>query len=425
MALTSVRPESAAPPETTTDPPRSRRFVALLVAVLGMLSATSSLATDLYLPAFPQISADLGASEAQIHLTLTAMMIGLALGQLMIGPLSDMWGRRLPLLVGVGVFTLTSFLCVVAPSAEALTVIRFVQGLAASAGAVISRAVVRDAFDGDAAARFFSRLVLISGIAPLIGPVIGGQLLLLGSWHVIFAALGTAGLVSLVLVFFGMPESLPKSERRPQRLSVTVSSFGRLLRDPAFMLPALTMALSFAMSFTYISTFSFVSQSQFGASAQQFSLVFALNTLGMVLGSQVNAALIGRMHASRRLTTGLVGALTSVVLLALLDVSGNATLVTSSVVLFAMMFFTGLVSPNATSMAISSQPSSLAGTSSALVGALQFGIGSGLASLAGVISGGHATLGGMIVIMLATAVAAALSFLCALLRGRAHAHATA
>ncbi|WP_312863451.1 multidrug effflux MFS transporter [Spinactinospora alkalitolerans] len=402
---------------TLTEAPRPRRSVVLLVFVLGALSATSSLATDLYLPAFPEIAADLNAPASQVQLTLTAIMVGLAVGQLVIGPMSDMWGRRVPLLIGVSLFTATSFLCMVAPSAEMFSLIRFVQGLAASAGAVISKAVVRDTFDGDSAAKFFSRLVLIVGLAPMLGPILGGQLLLLGPWQLIFAALGTAGLISFALVFFGMPESLPKERRRAPQMAATLRTFGRLLRDPGFIGPALIMALSFAMTFTYISTFSFISQNEFGASAQQFSLVFAVNTLGMVLGNQVNAALIGRMHTSRRLLAGLAGSVAAVAALAVLGVSGQANLVSVTAVLFVMMFCTGLISPNATTLAISSQSASVAGSSSALLGTLQFALGGGLAAASGLTSTGQATLTSMTAVMFGTVAAAALIFVHAALRG--------
>ncbi|MFB9801675.1 multidrug effflux MFS transporter [Streptomonospora salina] len=407
MNLTAVRPRlrsHAAPQTPSPRADRPRRSVALLVFILGVLSATSSLATDLYLPAFPQIAADLDAPESQIQLTLTAVMVGLALGQLIIGPLSDQLGRRAPLLVGIGVFAATSLLCMVVQTAEVFTAVRFVQGLAAAAGMVVSRAVVRDTFDGDSAAKFFSRLVLLVGLAPMLGPLLGGQLLLLGPWQLIFAVLGAAGLAGFALVYFGLPESLPARDRVRQDPKQMVRHFLRLVVDPRFIGAALTMALSFAMTFTYISAFSFVSQEEFGATPQQFSLIFGINTLGMILGNQVNAALIGRMHTTRRLLIGLVGAVASVGLLLALHMYGRTDLVTVTAVLFVMMFCTGLISPNATTLAIVSQPSSSAGSASALLGTLQFAIGGSLASTAGLHGG--TTMTSMVVVMLVTGLAA-------------------
>ncbi len=424
-AVTADREPAATAPGTGREavagprggaPALTRRRALLLVAVLGALSAIGPLATDLYLPALPQIATDLRTSESSVKLTLTSVMAGLALGQLVIGPLSDRWGRRGPLLVGLGVFTAATFAIMFVPDVAAFSLLRLVQGASAAAGLVISRAVVRDVFDGEAAATFFSRLVLIAGLAPMLGPVIGGQLLLLGSWQIVFGALGAAGLVTLVLVHFALPESLPADQRRRIGVGEQVRVFGELLRDVRFVGPTLTLALSFGMSFTYISTFSFVSQSRFGASAQEFSLVFAVTTLGMILGNQVNVALIRRLEIHRRLLLGLGGAVLSVLAIGVLEAAGGAGLVSVTAALFAMMVFTGLISPNATALALSGQSAARAGSGSALLGTLQFAIGSGLAATAGL--SGPVTLSSMTTVMLATAVGAAVVFVAFALRAR-------
>lgn len=415
MSLTAVRPNARQNSHANAVGATPRRSVVLLVFVLGVLSAIGPLATDLYLPALPEIAGDLGASEARVKLTLTAVMAGLALGQLVVGPLSDRWGRRAPLLAGTAVFTVTTLAIVFVDSAEAFMALRFLQGLSAAAGLVVSRAVVRDVFHGDTAATFFSRLMLLTGLAPMLGPVLGGQLLLFGPWQLIFGVLGLAGAAAFALVHFALPESLPVEKRQRQDPRVLVRTFALLLRDPKFIAPTMVLALSFGMSFTYISAFSFVSQAQLGASAQQFSLIFGVTTLGMILGNQVNVALIRRMELRRRLGLGLLGAIVSVLVLAALAATDWANLVTVTAALFVMMVFTGLISPNATALALSGQPSEIAGTSSALLGTLQFGVGSALAATAGMT--GAATLGSMAAVMLATAVAAALVFLIATVRG--------
>ena len=413
MSLTTVRP--TARPDTAAAAPT--RPAALLVLVLAALSAIGPLATDLYLPALPQIAADLGSSESRVKLTLTAVMAGLALGQLVAGPLSDRWGRRGPLLIGTGVFTAVTFAIMFVTSTETFMLLRFVQGLAAAAGLVVSRAVVRDVFHGDTAATFFSRLMLVTGLAPMLGPLLGGQLLYLGPWQLIFGALGLAGALTFVLVYVSLPESLPEESRTKQDPRVLARTFVRLLRDPGFIAPTTVLALSFGMSFTYISAFSFVSQNQFDATAQQFSLVFGVTTLGMILGNQVNVALIRRMELRRRLALGLLGATASVLAMGLLAVSGQADLVNVTTALFVMMLFTGLISPNATAMALSGQPAEIAGTSSALLGTLQFAVGSGLAATAGLT--GATTLVSMTTVMLLTAVAALAVFLYAARRAPA------
>lgn len=390
-----------------------RRTFALLVLVLGTLTATGPLATDLYLPAFPEIAKDLGAPQAQIQLTLTAIMLGLSLGQLVIGPLSDSLGRRGPLLVGFAVFTVVSFACALVPSVPVLVVLRFVQGIAGAAGAVIARAVVRDVFEGDDAARFFSRLMLVTGLAPLLGPVLGAQLLRFGPWQVSFVLLGAVSMVSLVVVFFALPETLPAASRSPLRMVSLARTVWQLVRDVRFVGPALTLGLAFGMMFTYVSSFSFVSQSQFGASEQVFGLMFGINTAGLMAGTQVNAFLIGRVETSRRLAGGLCGALAAVAVLGVLaaaGVSGTWALVALTSVFCVMMFSVGFVMPNATTLAISSQSRAVAGTASALMGSLQFALGGGLSSLAGLTPSGEASLASMAVVMGSVGVLAVVVF---------------
>ncbi|MEU0489421.1 multidrug effflux MFS transporter [Nocardiopsis sp. NPDC006139] len=401
-------PTAAAPTAPAARPAPGRARALLLVIVLGALSAIGPLATDLYLPALPAIAADLGTSESAVKLTLTSVMAGMALGQLVVGPLSDRWGRRLPLLVGTAVFTAATVAIAFSPTVEVFTVLRFLQGLSAAAGLVVSRAIVSDVFDGEAAAVFFSRLVLLSGLAPMLGPILGGQLLLLGPWPVLFGALGAVGLLTTALVWWALPESLPRERRTAVDPRGQLRVFGALLRDARFLLPTLTLALGFGMSFTYISAFSFVSHNELGADAQRFALVFAVTTLGMILGNQVNALLVRHVEIHRRLLLGLAGSIASVGALVALDAAGAASLPSVTAALFVMMLFTGLVSPNATALALAHLPADRAGSGSALLGTLQFGLGSAVAALAG--WGGAVTLAGMSTVMLASAVGAAAVF---------------
>ncbi|WP_415645331.1 multidrug effflux MFS transporter [Stackebrandtia soli] len=389
---------------------RPQRSMVMLVLVLGTLTAVGPLATDLYLPAFPAIAGDLGATESQISLTLTAAMVGLAVGQLVIGPMSDAWGRRTPLLIGVIAFTVSSVLCMFVPDATSFIALRFVQGIAGAAGAVISRAIARDHFDGDSIARFFSRLVLVSMLAPLLGPVIGAQLLLVGPWQLGFAVLAAVSALSLVLIYFFLPESLPAHERRPMNGRQLFTTIGGLLRDARFIGPTLTLGLGFGMMFTYIANFSFVSQNQFGASAQEFSAMFAINTVGLLLGTQINAFLIGKVSTSRRLAGGLIGAIAAVAALAVLDVTGTASLVSMTAAFFIMMLSNGFIFPNASTMSLASQPPAVAGTASALMGTLQFALGGGLSAAATLTKSGQVSLDSMVVVMLAVAVAAGAVF---------------
>ncbi|WP_412759541.1 multidrug effflux MFS transporter [Nocardiopsis tropica] len=382
---------------------RSRRSIALLVMVLGVLTATGPLATDMYLPAFPEITRALGTGEAQIQLTLTSMMLGLAVGQLILGPMSDAWGRRGPLLVGVAVFTVTSVLCVFVPDVTSFIVLRFVQGVAGAAGAVISRAVVRDLFAGDDAVRFFSRLALVMMLAPLLAPLAGAQLLLVGPWQVSFWVLAVMSAVSFVLVLVWLPESLPVEARRRQGPRQLLSTVAGLVRQPRFVGPVLTLGLSFGMLFTYVSAFSFVSQQEFGASPQTYAWLFAVNSLGMMAGTQANGFLVGRVDTLRRLGLGLGMALASVGVLAVLASVGVASLWTAVGLLALMMFSVGFIMPNATVTALDGQPVSVAGTASALMGSLQFALGGGVAALAGMTPSGQASLLSMAVVMVSAA----------------------
>ncbi|WP_405509107.1 MFS transporter [Streptomyces purpurascens] len=262
-------PERPPAGPTTDNPPgvasadrRPRRLP--LVLILGSLTALGPLTIDLYLPALPQVSADLHVSQAVTQLTLTAFMIGTAVGQLVIGPLSDTLGRRRPLLAG----------------------------LAGAAGIVIARAVVRDLYDGLAAARLLSSLMLVSGTAPILAPVFGAQLLRLTSWRGVFAALSLLGLAVLAATAALLVETLPTAQRRPGGLAITLRTLRGLLRDGPFTGYLLTGSLGFAALFAYIAGSSFTLQRIYGASPQTYSLLFALNSIGMVATGQLNGKLL-------------------------------------------------------------------------------------------------------------------------------------
>ena len=391
-------------PSVDRSPVRSRRSIALLVLVLGVLTATGPLATDMYLPAFPQITQELRTTEAQVGLTLTAIMLGLALGQLVIGPMSDAWGRRGPLLVGVVLFTITSVLCVFVPNVTVFIALRFLQGVAGAAGAVVARAVVRDLFQGDDAVRFFSRLALVMMLAPLLAPLVGAQLLLVGPWQLSFWVLAAMSALSFVLVLFWLPESLPVEERRAQGPRTLLVTVGALVRDRGFVAPVLSLGLSFGMLFTYVSAFSFVSQNEFGASPQTYGWLFAVNALASMAGTQGNGLLVGRMDTRRRLLMGLLLALVSVLTLLVLALTGVAQLWMVSSLLALMTFSIGFIMPNATVSALDGQPVSVAGTASALMGSLQFALGGAIASLSGLTPSGEASLVSMSVVMASVAV---------------------
>ncbi|MFC7340128.1 Bcr/CflA family multidrug efflux MFS transporter [Saccharopolyspora griseoalba] len=357
-----------------TQAPPSRAKYAL---ILGGMTAFGPLCMDMYLPAFPAIAEDLRASAAEVQLSLMACTMGLALGQLVMGPLSDALGRRRPLLVGVAIYVLASILCALAPSGYALAGMRLVQGFGGAAGIVIARAVVRDLYSGVALAKFFSMLMLVVGIVPILAPVVGGQLLQLTTWRGVFVTLTAVGALLLAVATFLLPETLPAANRRPGSLGITLRTFGELLRDRLFVGFALSASLAFAAMFAYISGSSFVLQDVYGMSAQTFGVVFAVNAIGIVGIGQLNGRLVGRADPRKMLAIGLccnlLGAL--LVLVAVLAGLGLVGLLPG---LFITVASVGLVMPNATALSLSGRPET-AGSASALLGVLQFAVG-GMAS---------------------------------------------
>lgn len=386
----------------------SRRFIATMVFVLGALSATAPIAIDLYLPAFPAMAEALGTPESRIQLTLTAMMIGMGVGQAVVGPLSDRFGRRKPLLIGMSVFTLVSLLCAVATSADLLIALRFVQGLSGAAGVVVARAVIRDHFAGDDMTRFTAKMMFVTMLAPMLGPIVGAQLIRFGPWPTIFLFMAALSALSTFLVWKYLPESLPAEERR----SMTVREFGStvatLVRDAHFIAPTIAVLMNFSMLFTYVSTFSFISQNELGASPGFYSLLFAVGTLALLAGNQANMLAIDRTKSSSRMITGMAISLGGVAFLTVVQLVGAANLWTVPAGIVLMMFGCGVVFPNAGAAAMSSQPPQIAGTASAFMGATQMAAGGILPALVTV---GGVTLAsmtfGIAVYAIATAAAVA------------------
>jgi DHA1 family bicyclomycin/chloramphenicol resistance-like MFS transporter len=288
-----------------------------LVVILGSLSAFAPLSIDMYLPAFPAISAGLHAGPSAVQLTLTTCLIGLSFGQLIAGPVSDTLGRRRPLLVGIAVYTVLSAACVVAPSVYALVGLRFLQGLGGAAGLVIATAAVRDRYSGVEMSKFLSTLMLVNGLAPILAPVIGGQLLRLVSWRGVFVVLTGIGALLLIACLVWFDESLPPERRRPGGLGDTLRAFGRLLADRSFTGYATAGGLAFAAMFAYIAGSSFVLQDIFRLSPQAFGIVFGVNALGIMAVGQLNRLLVSRFAPRRVLAAGLCVSLAGGVLLLL------------------------------------------------------------------------------------------------------------
>ncbi|KAB8144524.1 multidrug effflux MFS transporter [Chloroflexia bacterium SDU3-3] len=359
-----------------------------LIIILGALSAFGPLSLDMYLPALPSLAQSFGASVSAAQITLSACLVGLALGQVLAGPLSDAVGRRRPLLVGVAAYALASLLCVFAPSIGAFALLRLMQGVAGAAGIVIARAIVRDLFAGVEAAKVFSLLMLVNGLAPILAPVFGGQLLRLTSWRGVFATLAVVG-VLLLLAALLLPETLADEHRQSGGVGATLRTFRTLLGDGGFMRYALSCGLAFSSMFAYISGSSFVLQDLYGVSPQAFSMIFGANALGLMVVGQVSGRLVGRVSPRRLLGAGLAGtALGGVALLAV--VLAGAGLWGILPALFVVVASMGLVLPNATTLALSGHPR-MAGSASALIGVLQYALGAAAAPFVG-LGGGTSAL---------------------------------
>jgi MFS transporter, DHA1 family, multidrug resistance protein len=383
------RPCPGAGPRPVAARSDGRRETLLRLVVLGALTAMGSLSIDMYLPALPELTRDLGSTASQVQLTLTACLLGLGLGQVVLGPLSDRFGRRPPLLGGLVVFALASAVCAAAPSVPVLIVCRLLQGLAGAAGIVIARAVVRDLHAGAAAARTFSVLMLVTGLAPILGPVFGSGMLAATSWRGIFLATAVTGLGLLALTGAGLRETLPVARRRPGGIRATGAAFGRLLGDRVFLGYALAVGLTSGAILAYVSGSTFVLQDIYGASPQVFGLAFGTNAVGLVAASQLNGRLVGRTGPRPLLRAGLLTTATSGLVL-LAAVSTGALGVWGVLVpLFGLMSGVGFVMPNAMALALA-EHAEITGSGSALLGLFQFGLGAASAPLVGLAGRGTA-----------------------------------
>ncbi len=343
-----------------------------LVVALGLIASFAPLSIDVYLPALPAVGLELGAGAGAVALTVTACLVGLGVGQLVVGPLSDRYGRRPLLLVGVSVFTVCSLACALAPSVAALVALRFLQALAGSAGIVLSRAIARDLRSGRELARLYALLLAINALAPILAPLLGGQLLRVTSWRGSFVALALIGAALLVVSVVAVPESLAPADRRPGGLRAAGRSYAVLLRDRTFMGLTLASAMAFATLLAYITASPFVLQDVYGLSAQAFSGVFAANAVALLVGS--------RLGDSVPLAAGLAVLLGGSLAVAASGPTGWG--LPPVVAGFALLSLgMGLTAAPLTALAMDGQ-ARRAGAASALLGAAQFGLGGLVAALA-------------------------------------------
>ena len=358
-----------------------KKMMAFLTVFLGMLAAIAPLSTDMYLPALPFMMEDFSVTPSMIQLTLTASMAGMAAGQIIAGPASDDMGRRKPLVIGMAVFTLSTIGCIFSSSIYLFLAFRFVQGFSGGAGIVIARAIARDVCKGPALTRFFSMLMLVNGLAPILAPVIGGQILRFAAWQGVFVLLVFIG-GALTAGAFAMGETLPARRRAAGGVLSSLKGFGGLFRQSYFMGHCLMQCFAFAAFFAYISGSSFVFQNVYHVSPQGFSLIFGTNGIGLMLSGALTGRLAGTVADWKTLRASLwIAVVGSAVLLA--SFFAQAPLPVIVVVLFITVSTLSALGTSSFSLAMQSQGRN-AGSASALIGFFSMVSGAVMAPVVGI-----------------------------------------
>ncbi|BBZ32324.1 transporter [Mycolicibacterium confluentis] len=373
-----------------------------IIVVLGALIALGPLTIDMYLPALPSIADELGVGSSVVQLTLTGTLAGLALGQLVVGPLSDSLGRRRPLMAGIVLHMVASVICLFAPNIGVLGIARGLQGMGAAAAAVVAVAVVGDLYTDSAAAKVMSRLMLVLGVAPVLAPSLGAVVLLQASWHWIFGALVVMAGGLLLTAALALPETLPAEHRRPLRVRSIATTYRRLLRDLRFMTLVLVGALSMAGLFAYIAGAAFVLQGHYGLDQQMFAVVFGAGAIALIGATQFNVVLLNRFSPQRIVTGALMVAVVAALVFTVLTVARVGGVYGFLIPAWTVLAAMGFVLPNAPALALSRHHEA-AGTAAALLGAAQFGLGAVVAPLVGVLGNDERALA---VVMLASAAVA-------------------
>jgi DHA1 family bicyclomycin/chloramphenicol resistance-like MFS transporter len=369
--------------------PLTRVHYYRLALILGALTAIGPLAIDMYLPALPTIAREFGTDASVVQSSLAAYFIGIAIGQAFYGPLSDRLGRKPILYLGLGLFMASSIGCALAPSVDALIAFRFLQALGGCAPIVIPRAVVRDHFDQAGSVRMLSVLMLVMGLAPILAPLVGGQLLVHLGWRAVFWLLTVYAAVWLTVVAVFLPESLPSARRLRQPFSDVLTVYWRLARDRSFMGHALSGAAIFAGLLAYISGSPVVFIELFDVPPERYGVFFGINAIGIIAASQVNRWLVGRVDTHRILTIVLPIAMTAGLVLVLDAYSGFGGFPGILVPLFFYIACHGFVLPNTTALAMAPH-GKVAGSASALLGTLQFMLGAVAGSMIGLFANGTA-----------------------------------
>ena len=341
-----------------------------LMAILGALMAFTSLSTDIYLPAMPQMAKDL---QGNVELTITGFLIGFMIAQLIWGPISDHLGRRIPLFIGMILFVIGSVGCALSDNLAQIVFWRVFQAFGACTGPMLARAMIRDLFSRTEGARMLSTLVIIMAIAPIFGPVLGGQIILFSTWHSIFWLLALIGCLMFISLFW-LPETLAPEKRMKATFQTVSTNYLRLLTNVSFMKYTLCVTFYYVAAYAFITGSPAIYISYFGVEPQYYGWLFALNIVGVMSLSFVNRSLVRRFSLQRLLkTSSLVSAIAmiSMAVVVRMDVEG---IIVMLVMIFIFFSMNGVIAASSTAAALDEVPE-IAGSASALIGALQYGSG--------------------------------------------------
>ena len=360
------------------------------VVAVSMLSLCGPLCVDLYLPALPAVATDLQAAASMVQATLTSCLLGLAVGQVIVGAWSDRVGRRRPLLLGLAVFVLASGACAAVPGIADLLLFRFAEGVGGAAGLVLARAIVRDMYSGDTAARFYSLQMVVVGGGPMLAPILGAALLHLGSWRLLFLALAIIGSVLALVGGIALPETLLVADRTTGGVRTSLGAMSMVAHSRGFIVNACVASFALGAVWAYVAGSAFVLENVYGLTPQIFSLLYGMNAVGLIGASLVNSRIVYRFGAARVLCGGLIVLTGAAAALVVLTAVGEANLFLVAVCMFLTLAAFGFIGGNATALALNDHATS-AGSASALLGVLEFTVGATIAPLTG-LGGSHALM---------------------------------
>lgn len=357
-----------------------------LILLLGILAAIGPFTIDMYLPAFEKIANALGTDEARVAFTLTSYFFGIAIGQLLYGPIVDKYGRKNPLLFGLFLYTLAAIGCALSYSIEMMILMRLFQALGGCVGMVASTAIISDVYEAGGRAKAFSSIMLVMGIAPLIAPSLGSIFIVLATWEYIFYFLAGFALMVALLIYFFLPETSKYTHQEPLKLKKVSNDYFAVLQNKTFLNYALSSSLSMSILFVYISSASFIFLNHYQLTEEKFSILFAVNASGLILGNFINGQLTKYFHYLKIAKyASIVLVLVSSFVGAWFFINEQATATTTVISLFSIMFLIGFINPNATAASLAPFTKNT-GTASALSGSIRMGIGALVAAMMGTLA---------------------------------------